>query len=229
MPLEVNNDSDVMLTIQVEPVKPEAPIGGYESIPSAAWVKISPVDIFAHTSENDTRIAFMNVKLGLKGRLLFTIAPVLIKPSSQQPASVNLNFKITPERFEVSNVSLGEKKEVLTYKQTSAEIENFGSAPLDISVESLHPAAVGVENEKYAPCPDPKFLTFERNQITVPGKSKAFLKMWLEIPDRPEYRDKQYLFLVSVANAGSQMSGRRHVRLYVKTGSGQSVPKTGLK
>ncbi len=40
--------------------------------------------------------------------------------------------------------------------------------------------------------------------------------MWLEIPDKPEYKGKNYQFIVSVEPKGTSTGGSKYMRILVK-------------
>jgi hypothetical protein len=254
MPLETNNASEETINVQVEPIKPDTPIAGYEAIPSADWVKINSsefalgpngkhtsdiqisipkdkkylgkrfqVDIFSHMASKTIDRNFMKVKLGVRGRLLFSIAPV-VKERSALPASMNLNFRPMPERLEVKNVVLGQKREVLTWDNKNIEIENLGKDQLELIVESVDPKAMEVKDDSYSPCPNPAFLKMEKEKITLAGDSKVPLKLWLEFPENTEYANQKYLFVISLKNTGS-IAGRRLLRIFATIGSTPVVGK----
>jgi len=187
------------------------------------------VSIWTHQVASDAEAQkLLMVRFGLKGRLLFTIAP--IRQKQEKTATItNLDFMITPERVSMVDVTPGVPQVVknIGYKtgEQPAEVSNAGDKDIALTVRSIDPKTAGiVAEEGYEFTPDPAFLTVVKDKFTLAAKSKEPLDLRLLIPDQTEYRGRKFMFLVSVATTDTQVAGQRHLRLMVTVAGGKPAP-----
>lgn len=187
------------------------------------------VQIWSHETGSAENKDLLQVVFGVKGRLLFTIAPIKQKQGAMT-STPNLNFKVRPETVMLMGVPLGKPQPVLVglkgdsgvAESKPIEVINEGDQKIELAVQSIDPKAAGINLEGFEACPDPAFLTVNKKQFVLDGKATETLDLQLQIPDQPEYRGKKYLFLVSVSTVGTQVSGQRLVRVMAD----QADPKT---
>jgi len=219
---------------------------GFAPIPDIKWITISPseVEIPAKgTYRTDVNIAIpdkneylgkkyhVNIRaqvvseeksmirfsISVQGRLLFTIAPVKRVPMTSHRRKVNMNFSIFPPKVVLKDVPLGQRVEILSEEKEMVELQNPGKSKIKCLLQSLDPRNTVIKmREGYEACPNPEFLIFKKEEMTIgPGKKKP-VKMFIEIPDQPEYQGKQYLFLAAI-KTGSATSGIRYLKIFVST------------
>ncbi len=226
----------------------------FEAIPDTAWIQFATKEAIIPaqgTFKSDVRINIpddkkylgkkyhvdilarqvapegtgMLLALAVKGRLLFTINKD--KQGVGQPQTpINLNFAILPNtRVEMKDFPLGKKVEILAKDRKPIEIENKGKKSMKFLLQSLDPKDTVVRAEPgYETCPSTDMLKIKREEIKINGNRKKTMKLYLEIPDKPEYQGKKYHFIVSV-KTGSAMAGTRYLHILVSTAGKQAGDK----
>ncbi|MCK5218904.1 hypothetical protein KAR10_05245, partial [bacterium] len=155
--------------------------------------------------------------MAINGRLLFTIAPIKQDAKSSKKTKVDLNFSLDPPRVEVKDVICGKRVKILTDEKKPILIKNTTNVKMKFLLQSLDPQETVISLEpNYEACPSPDYLTFKHEKITIGKGREKPLEMYLEIPDKPEYKKKRFQFLVSVAT-GTATSGSRYLRVLVST------------
>jgi hypothetical protein len=245
LPLEVANQSDEAITIQIEVEKPALAKRGFEPIPDAAWVNITPAkaEIPAQgTYKTDVTVSVPNdprylgkkyqanirarmlpkvkgvltIALAVQGRFLFTIAAVQ-KTAPASSSKVNMNFDFLPARVDMKNLVLGKKAEVLNAKGEPVYIANQGDKEIKLVLQSLDLKDTVLSPEPgFTAAPNADFLTFAQDELVMGPAQKKPLKMFVEIPAKSEYAGKQYEFIVS-AKTGEAMTGDRYLRVMIFT------------
>ncbi len=244
LPLEIVNKSDEAIDIRIEVVKPAKAKKDFEPIPNISWIKIAPekAAIPAQgTYKTDVKISIpddskylgkkyeVNIRasmvpkakgmvaiaLAVQGRLLFTVAAV----KQAQPtgaAKIDMNFNLAPLRVDLKDVKLGKKQEVLVPKDGPVVLQNSGKKEATFVLQSLDPkdTVISIEPEYVAPSAD--WLTFEKEEMAVGGGQKKPVKMFVEIPNQPEYAGKNFEFIVCVTT-GVANAGKRYLRVMVST------------
>jgi hypothetical protein len=241
-----NEDNDQVFELSViKPSKTGKIKPGYQPIPDPAWVTLREHEVNVKaksTHSTDVVITIpddkkllgkkyqvdiqakqkpvghgVSLSLALRGRLLFSIAPVKLQPAAVERDKVDLNFSITPPRVEVDNIALGKKNNVQDKTQRWLKLKNTGSKATTYYLESLDPKETAISLDPgYESCPNPSFLTFAREKMELKKGEEKPLEMVIQIPDRPEFHGKHYEFLGSV-NSGEIKSGRRYFRILVST------------
>jgi hypothetical protein len=246
LPLIVKNKEDNEIKIGIEIICPanDQIKPGFEPIPSAAWLKISPLEtiIAANNSfQTDVKLAIpddpklqgkkfqadikvsvipdkrgpVNIALAVKGRLLFTISAQKTSKEISAPKNLNLNFEIIPNRIKISDMPLGKKVKIQTLENTPIKISNKSESTLKLFFQSLNPSeTVLAEDPEYAACQQPEFISFDNEEIQIAKNQSSKLGAYLFIPDTPEYKGKKLLFLISVST-GSANIGKRYIPVLV--------------
>lgn len=239
------SDSDTMMKIvPAQPTEGEVK-AGFEPIPDAAWVDMgnSLVAVSANetystdiklTIPNDKKYlgkkyqvmlsaslynpeaSLVSVSMGVMGRYLFTIAEVE-KPLRSENFNLNMNYGFVPNKVEIKNVELGKKIKIVTDENKPVYIANYGSKKVEGELYSLDPSKTKHKlQEGYLACPSPDFLTFKKRLVSVKGKKKQAIEMWVEFPDKEKYKERKYQFTVSL-ESGKAMHGSLYMRVLVTT------------
>lgn len=219
---------------------------GYESIPDPEWVEIKPsmVEIKPQDSYEsdvvvtipnedkyagkkfqamidvktipDTTGKFVAIAMAVRGKLLVQTLTKGTALSPNAPA-INLEYSLAPAAIQIKDVKPGKKAWVVTGKNIPVELNNLNNTKMSFLVQSINPKdTLATLDAGYEFCPSPDFLKVENEEISVDGKSKNDIPMSIEIPDKPEYYGKKYIFIVSVDN-GPVASAKRYLRVYVLT------------
>jgi len=142
----------------------------------------------------DPNASLVALSLGVMGRLLFTVAEVE-QPLRTNTKSINMNYKFVPGLLEMKDVKLGKKIELSTDKHKKIVIKNYGDKKIKGELVSLDPTkTIHKIYKDYEACPNPDFLKFEKTEVIVKGKKEKAIKMWLEIPDKGEFKGKKSQF-----------------------------------
>jgi hypothetical protein len=246
LPLKVINDSDEAIVLAVDVIKPQAKFTreGFEAIPDTAWVSVA--NSIAAVAEYGTFLSdvmisipnkkeylgkkyqvdlrarilpsgsFAAVSLAINGHLSFTVAPVKLAQPLPGKAG-NLAYAMSPERVELKNIPVGKSVEVVTDAGIAVKLQNNSDQKSVFIPFSLDPVKAAVRIEADAePVPDPNFLTFEKEEITLNPQEAKPLRMYVKFPDKPEYRGKRFQFAISV-RSGENSDVTRYMRVLVST------------
>jgi hypothetical protein len=237
LPLEITNNDQKANTITVSAVIPakknQKP--GYEPIPNVAWVTNMPqlfqvsaqgtyktdiklsipddpkylgkkyqVDFFAAQTEPGK--GMLGVALGVEGRLLIQIASEK-SAGVVQPKS-NLDYAFMPAKVKAVPVAVGKKVKLKSIDKKSLELQNNSQEPLKLLLQSLDPKSTTLPKEPgFEQAPDANFLTLGKGEVTLNAGKKSNIELFVEIPDKPEFKGKSFQFLVS-ANTEAAVGGR---------------------
>lgn len=246
LPLRVKNNSSYETYLKVEVMIPSKGDlkEGFEPIPSPSWIRferstftVAPggvaetnvfitipkdkklrgrqFEVYFHSYTVPEPEKSLEISVGLASRLLFTIAEKKGVRRSGDEVGV---FQVLPQDLFLIGVPLGEKVDVWGRFGKCLKIYNPNKVECQYRIESISlkegdsPVRRGFEET-----PDPKYLSFGNTAIKVPPHSSESVLLYLTIPDKPEDREKNYMFLVKV----KQLTGRIRVavnsRIYVMT------------
>lgn len=219
---------------------------GYEPIPDISWVKLSkdfftvgpgesavadviisiPDDekyfnkryqfnIWSHTLPGGKFIA-----LGVDSRFLFTIVNVRADITEERYMELigDINFSLLPHRLHINNLKLGKKYDIEKLTGVSFKLINPNERKFTYKMTSLDTkkALVNVTGG-WEDCPDPSFLTFDKSEFTVGANEIKKIRVYLEFPDKKEYKGKKYLFIIYTEILGQPIEFGVYNNLYVTT------------
>ena len=246
LPLKVKNDSPYEIGLKVEVMIPGKGDlkEGFEPIPSPFWIRferstftvtpggIAETDVFINIPK-DKKLRGkqyqvylhsytvpkpekpLQISVGLASRLLFTIAE---KEGMRRKGDEIGVFQVLPQDLFLVDVPVGKKVNVWEQFGKSLKVYNPNKVECRYRIESItlkegdSPVRRGFEET-----PDPKYLTFDNMTIKVPPKSSESVLLYLTIPDRPENREKNLMFLVRVKQLTGKIRVAVNSRIYVMT------------
>jgi hypothetical protein len=260
LPLEITNEFDTKITVRIDRMIPPKDYvkKGFEPIPDIKWLELGQdkvdlepmqthkTDVRVTIPDNDkylgkkyqveiiSTIIASNGKatmssFSIEGRLLFTVAPVRQK-FDMTKTDVNLNFNFIPAaRIELKNFPLGYKVEI-TRDRKSVQLENLDGKVKLIGLQSIDPkTSVAVEPD-CQPTDHPEWITFDTAEVSVDGNAKKPARIFLEIPDEPQYRNKRIYFIVAgVTGSGTVSRGLHYLRIVADTQKAMEEPKKETK
>ena len=159
------------------------------------------------------------IQLGLKSRIIFTVDSARADPAEVvSSAGAGLNLGLEPAVITVEDIKLGTAWDSQQRSGTVLQVTNRGEQQCTIRLQSLT-----VENsaasltEGYLDTPDPTFLRFSQDQLTIEAGETKLIDISLSFPHMPEYQSKRYMFIIyAYSEAGGVTSGV-YSRLYVST------------
>jgi len=226
LPYTIINCSTVGIDVLTEmeiPAK-EACIEGYEPIPDPNWVQIIPnrtkigvnenvsSDIVV-TVPNDTvyvgrhfQVAIWSHTLrtgmlgvGVRSRLRFSTGqgPETLKKEKQIRGLLTLDIDMTPSSVYVLNVPAGKKVDLRKEKNVGLKLTNRTDAKVVVKVEPVpYNVQMGGLPPGYEPAPDLAWLELKPQKVKVNSNQIVDIKIFINIPDRTEYKGKKFVFLV---------------------------------
>jgi len=244
LPLRIKNDSSFEVLLKVEvmiPAKQELK-EGFEPIPDALWVRLekstftiksgglAETDVFLNIpKDNKLRgkqyqlylhsytlpTKERNISVGLASRLSFTIAE---KESTGRKRDDIGVFVLKPDNLFLIDVETGRKVDVWKENSRCLEIFNPNKIECKYRLESISLKDAGMPLRKgFEETPDPAFLTFDEITKKVLPRSSSKLMLFLNIPDKPEYREKNYMFIVKAVQTTGGVSVKVLSKVYVMT------------
>jgi hypothetical protein len=132
-------------------------------------------------------------------------------------ATVNTNFSINPDNLFVQDVSVGKSIDLKAEKKASLKIINQADDSVSLKFQSIAPDPNITPQSGYGYAPDPHWLEPYSPVITAAGNSIKEIKFRLNIPDKPEYRGKKFMFLVQATLADDSLPLAYNNMIYVST------------
>jgi len=219
---------------------------GYEPIPDIDWIELSAdrmeiepggqgaADVIIHVP-NDEQYAKKryqvliesvgagkgSISLGIEHRLLFSIAPTeaQVKEDEREVKLLaNLNYTVLPPKIMLYDFKVGRKQDLAKLTGKTFKIINPNDEDYRYRVSSMAIKESKVTSSPgYEDCPDPSFLTFSESEVDVPANMVRVVKLFLNIPDKKEYRGKKYMFLIQTELLGQGIPVGQYNRVYVIT------------
>lgn len=161
----------------------------------------------------------MFLAYGLKSRIIFTTDSVKASSSDLVTSSdASVNLTVRPEQIFVHNVTLG----------TRYDVEKESGVILTIANPSQHARTLRLQSQTinnslatltdgYEDAPDASYLSFSENEFTVPANGTKSIRMFLEFPQRAEYRGKRYMFIIHALALHEKVTTGVYSRLYMST------------
>ncbi|MBI3012122.1 MAG: hypothetical protein HYY63_00675 [Elusimicrobia bacterium] len=207
---------------------------GYEVIPDLSWVRLSPAlfdleksstvasDVSISIPNDDSLLgkkfvvylwaqtaakkAGVSTGLGVKGRLLLTIAPERKKISdSLNTARSYMEFKLRPETVLLQGIQPGKKIALNKVLKKKFVVENFGSETMKFSVNRISGDSLGMNPTQGMEWgPRETVCRVQPAALKIkPGKKKHFT-VTIQIPDEEQNYNRrfQYLFRISPSGVG---------------------------
>ena len=244
LPLRIKNDSSFEVFIKVEvmvPSKQEIK-EGFDPLPDASWIRLerstftvesgglAETDVFINVpKDNKLRgkryqlylhsytmpTKERNISVGLASRLSFTIAEKESLGRKKDEAGV---IVLKPDNLFLIDIDTGRKVDVWKEASRCIELFNPNKVACRYRIESISLKAADVTLRKgFEETPDPAFLSFDEiTKKVLPGSSEK-LMLYFNIPDKPEYREKNYMFVVKAIQATGGVSVKVLAKVFVMT------------
>jgi len=240
------SDEEVIVTLTVKKPRPERLREGYEPIPDTDWIELSinrmelqpgghaATDVIIHvpSDEQYARKKYHvliesvakgkgNIAVGLKHRLLFSIASSeaqVKKDERKVKLLANLNYTVLPAIIKLYDFKLGKKQDLAKLTGKTFKIINPNDEDYRYRLSSMRIEESKVTSARgYEDCPDPSFLTFSESEVDIPANTVKVIKIYLNIPDKKEYKGKKYMFLISTKLLGQEIPVGQYNRVFVTT------------
>jgi hypothetical protein len=221
---------------------------GYEVIPSTSWIHLAQdyftiapnekavTDVvisipddpkylgkkyqFQFYSHNATSIGFLGI--GVSSRVLLEISAIKPDLSQEQISALraNLNFSINPPNLGTPVIKLGQNYNLEKLTGKTFKIVNPNDEAYAYKVTSVDPKQLGITPaiKDYEVCPDASFVKIGNPNIKVSGNSIEKIKISINIPNKEEYKNKKYMFVIYTDVLNQDIPVGKYNLLYVNTG-----------
>lgn len=247
-PLRVTYEGEKPVTILIDPALPEPNEmkKNYEPIPDIRWVKVSPSSfesVQSTTVETNVSISIpdddallgrkfivylwshtigaqkgMHLGLGVKSRLLISIAKEKNVETSTAVPSSYMDFKITPAAVSLKAIKPGQTVTLDAFEGQSLRIENFGDEDREFSLQGVPGGDLDMDPPQgleWGPLETELVVTPAKVRVAK-GKTENF-RVTLKIPERPASYGRKYHFLVRATPEGIGMTSGILFRMNVDT------------
>jgi len=170
------------------------------------------VNIWSHTLGGRS----MNVAVGLKSRIIFTTDTVKADVDQLLTRSnASVDFTMTPEEIYLDNVPLGKNYDIGEKAGIILTVTNRGEREQVFMLQSRSVAnSSATLTGDYIDTPDATFLSFDKNEFTLPPNGTTTIKMYLEFPAKEEHIGKKYMFIIRAYTLGDKVTTGVYSRLY---------------
>jgi len=202
--------SDVLITI---PDDPKLIGHHYEAI------------IWAHTEGTRNRADSGGIvfETGLRSRVRMSIGTM--GPASLQKekalnklSTINTNFSISPDNLYVAEpIALGHPVDLKMERRASFKAINQSDDPVKLHFASVPPDPNVSPQAGYVDAPDYKWFSVQPSTVPLNGNSIKELRLTINVPDKPEYRNKKYMFIMQTSLAGEDLPLAYDNMLYITT------------
>lgn len=162
------------------------------------------------------------IQAGLRSRFRFSIGTM--GPASLQKekalkklATINANFSVNPDNLFIQDVEVGKNINLKAEKKASLKIVNQADDPIKLRVRAIPSDPNVMPQAGYENAPDPKWLTISPETLKVAGNSVKEVKLSLNIPDKPDYHGKKFMFLVQTTLSDDSLPLAYDNMIYVST------------
>ena len=245
LPLRVKNDSEYEIYLKVEVIVPSKQNlkEGFEPIPQPTWISFErstftivpggvaetnvfitiPKDkklrgkqfqVYLHSYTVPRPGKALQISVGLASRLLFTIAE---KETTRKKNNIGI-FQVKPDNLFLIDIPVGKKVDVWEHSSKCLTIYNPNKVQCLYKIESISlKKADTVLRKGFEETPNPGYLTFSEKSFKVPPRSSKNIFLYLNIPDKPKTREKNFMFLVRVRQLTGRIKVKVYSRVYVMT------------
>jgi hypothetical protein len=159
---------------------------------------------------------------GLRSRFRLSIgtmgpASLQLEKKLKKLATLNTNFSISPDNLFVLGVPVGTSVDLKTLKKVSLKVINESDDPVKLKLAAIAPDENIIPQSSYEYAPDPKWLTASPDVVSVAGNSIKEIKLNVTIPNKPEYHNKKYMFLLRTTLAGEDLPLTYNNMIYIST------------
>lgn len=218
---------------------------GYEPLPDLQWLKIIPGEFHLEKGEvasadvilsvpNDPSLVGRhfqaNILASTKGKgfveagvlhivrfSVGSLGPDALKHEKALQTLETLDLDMTPGSLTVPKLPLGRK---LSFKKDlksgPLKITNRGAETLKLRFSSV-PVDNNLKRTGYDATPAPEWLTVKPDVLKVKTNRIEEMDLFIEIPDAPENRGRNFMFVVRAELDGMQIPLAIHSRIYVTT------------
>ena len=159
------------------------------------------------------------IGLGLKSRLRFSTGPTPKETFEEHRRKTleALKVELTPFNLYVSGVPVG--KEIRLGKDIYPTLQavNRGEESYEFELTVVDKPDVYGLATGYEPAPDKNWLKLTKKMVKVKKRQIKDVEMKLMIPDKEEYKDKNFAFVVTAEIKNLDIPVRIYSRVYVKT------------
>ncbi len=170
------------------------------------------VNIWSHTLGGGS----VNVAVGLNSRIIFTTDTVKAD-LDQLPTSSNasVDFTLAPGEIKLDNVPRGKRYDIGKEAGIILTVTNNGEREQVFKLQSRTVASSSATLVgDYIDTPDAAFLSFEKNEFTIPPTGTTTVNMYLEFPAKEEFAGKNFMFIIRAYTVGDQVSTGVYSRVY---------------
>lgn len=201
--------SDVVVTI---PEDPKYVGHHYEAI------------IWAHTeTRNKAQSGGVVFETGLRTRFRLSIgtmgpASLQREKALKKLATINTNFNIAPDSLYLSDpIPVGKTVNLKVERKAAFKVVNQSDDPVELKLSAAPADPNMLPQAGYVDAPDHKWLTIEPEKVSVEGNAIKQVVLKVTIPDKPEYRNKKYMFVVQTTLADESLPLAYKNSLYITT------------
>ncbi len=180
--------------------------------------------LFAHTEQRNRRLNAHGVVFQTGLRTRFRMSIETLGPASLQKekalkklATINTNFSVSPDNLFVQSVPVGKPFDLKLEKRASFKIINQADDPVELKIGPIPPDPLISPQAGYKDVPDYKWLTVTPNVIKVAGNAIKEIKLRINIPDKPEYKNQKYMFVLQTTLIDESLPLAYDNMLYVTT------------
>jgi len=180
--------------------------------------------IWAHTTHGNTQIpgGGVFIETGLRSRIRISIgskgpAALQQEKALKKLATINTNFSVNPNDIYALGVEVGKTIDPKADKKASLKVINQADDPVELKF-TVVPRDPNLSLQAgYVDAPDVKWLEVSPAKMKVEGNSIKELKLKLTVPDKPEYRDKKFAFVVQTTLAQEELPLAINNVVYIST------------
>lgn len=180
--------------------------------------------IWAHT-ETRNRAAASGIvfEAGLRSRLRMSIgtmgpASLQREKALKKLATINTNFSITPDNLFIADpIEVGHAINLKTERHASIKVINQSDDPVALHIAAAPADPNNAPQAGYADAPDYKWLDVQPQNIQLDGNSIKQIQLTVNVPDKPEFKNKKYMFIVQTSLADQSLPLAYNNMVYVTT------------
>ncbi len=180
--------------------------------------------IWAHTTHKNQLIpqGGVFIETGLRSRIRISVgtkgpASLQMEKAMKRIAEINTNFSVSPDNVYAMGLALGRSVDLKTEKKASLKVINEADDGVDLRF-SVVPRDPNISLATgYIDAPDLTWLSLSPGRMKVEGNSIREIKLKVNVPDKPEYHNKRYAFVVQTTLANEELPLAINNVVYINT------------
>ena len=127
------------------------------------------------------------------------------------------NISLSPAEMYLENVPLGKRINIKKDMKKSIKVANVNDETVRLKMTCQPASKAGLKINGYDEPPNADMLKISKDSVKLRGNQIEEVFLYLNIPDKPEFRNKKYIFVVDATVEGEVLRTQFRSRVMITT------------